>query len=548
MDTEYELELRRRLEILKTQMADGRVKFLPHVFESIKDSMLAVRYGLDGQIDLSTVDASVRALAMTVTVMKDREDAKKAVSLHDLQRGYFETIEVNFGRYHRIMVNKKLTPHDVARSISNNQDLVEEISSSFPDFLNWVEKLWESASDIASIHIEDTRALKAVFGGDLFPSNQRNIASSCGVYVDTIVLPDPFIRTKMFLTSDNKSKAVYYLIKHALNLLNYKELALADVNPPMVVVVPDRSLIEQSEDKLLADVSEQDTITHVNRLFRQTFSTIDDAMDFVKPLLKAEQAIRAVKDRSRVLFDTELREPLEQQLQEYLDEYLSPLGYKHAGQALVLHAAGRMRQANDVLLRSRYLGGVPLIDAPTSWKYFQWKLEYDAGKIDHDNMVNLHLSKALQTAADGEMTWLGNVPPVALVEMRKVGAISELRQMLSAGVAEMVETNPSNFHRTSDQVIHNLQSAFDAHRKELAALKGKKWRFAGIDLGTCVVRGAVEIASACGVPVVSLIKTALEEVVDAPKIKEIPERYRQLKEEDKRLKRSPVGILFRHQK
>lgn len=548
MDAEYDAELRRRLEILKTQLAEERLKFAPHVYESIKDSMLAVRYGPDGQIDFSTVDASVRALAMTVTVMQDREDAKKEISLHDLQKGYFETIEINFGHYHRAMVKKKLNPHDVARFVSDNEELVDEIGRSIPEFLDWIEKLWESASDVASIHIEDTHALKAVFGGDLFPSNQRNIASSCGVYVDTIVLPDPFIRSRMFLTGEDKSQAVYYLVKHALSLLNYKELALADVDPPIVVVVPDRSLIEQREGEFLAHISEQDTITHVGRLFGQTFSTIDDAMEFVKPLPKAEQAIQAVKYRSRVLFDTELTEPLEQQLQDYLDGYLSPLGYEHAGQALVLHTVGRMRQANDVLLRSRHLGGVPLIDAPTSWRYFQWKLEYDAGKIDHDNLVNLHLSKALQTAADGEMTWLGNVPPTALVEMRKVGAISELRQVLSAGVAEMVETNPSNFHRTSDQVIHNLQSAFDAHRKELATLKGKKWRFAGVDLGTCVVRGAVEIASACGVPVVSLIKTALEEVVDAPKIREIPERYRQLKEEDKRLKGSPVGILFRHQR
>jgi hypothetical protein len=54
-----------------------------------------------------------------------------------------------------------------------------------------------------------------------------------------------------------------------------------------------------------------------------------------------------------------------------------------------------------------------------------------------------------------------------------------------------------------------------------------------------VVRGAVEIAAACGVPGVSLIKTALDEVVDAPKIKELPERYRQLKEEDKRVEGIP---------
>jgi hypothetical protein len=44
-----------------------------------------------------------------------------------------------------------------------------------------------------------------------------------------------------------------------------------------------------------------------------------------------------------------------------------------------------------------------------------------------------------------------------------------------------------------------IQDAFDEHRKNLAGLTGKKWRFAGIELGACIVKGAVQIASACGV-------------------------------------------------
>jgi hypothetical protein len=89
---------------------------------------------------------------------------------------------------------------------------------------------------------------------------------------------------------------------------------------------------------------------------------------------------------------------------------------------------------------------------------------------------------------------------------------------------------------------------FDDHRASLKTLTGKKWRFAGVDLLTCVVRGSVEIASACGIPGVSLINTVLNEVVEPPKLKDIPERFKQLKKEDHDLKKSQVGILFNHQK
>jgi hypothetical protein len=110
------------------------------------------------------------------------------------------------------------------------------------------------------------------------------------------------------------------------------------------------------------------------------------------------------------------------------------------------------------------------------------------------------MTQALQNAARYEMEWLGNVPIEALVEMRKRDVLPELRQMLSQGVDSLMELRPDNFHWTGDQVIKNIQDAFDDHRKKLRELKGKKWRFAGVELGSCVAKGTIQIASALGVP------------------------------------------------
>ena len=41
------------------------------------------------------------------------------------------------------------------------------------------------------------------------------------------------------------------------------------------------------------------------------------------------------------------------------------------------HCFGRMAQATDISWKSASLGGVPLIDAPTSWQYYNWSLEYE---------------------------------------------------------------------------------------------------------------------------------------------------------------------------
>jgi len=80
---EYRNELKRRLKILKDHLEDGKMKIAPHLFEDTKKSLMAVRFDADGQIDLSTVDARVRSIAMAVTAMQDRD------ILHIVGRGSF---------------------------------------------------------------------------------------------------------------------------------------------------------------------------------------------------------------------------------------------------------------------------------------------------------------------------------------------------------------------------------------------------------------------------------------------------------------------------
>jgi hypothetical protein len=543
-DAEYEQRLRARLELLKDEMAAGRVVFAPEVAPNIGKSLSAVRYGRDGQIDLATVDGRVRALALAVESGKYRRDLKAAVSIKDLQQGYFDAISANFGNLHKQMVKGRAAPRQVARSVSRDKEAVKSIAASIPKFLNWVEDLWREAHEIARIHVEDMGGLKAIFGGELFPTGPHNVASTCGVYVDSIVLPEPFLRARLFLTEGPDESRVYWLVNQALGLLNYKTLALAELDTPIVILAPDAHQFDPHELQNLMEISDPDVVAHLNALYGGKFKTIEEAANFLQRFETPSQAIAGLQDRSRLLFEIGVSEPLEQQLQNYIDDYTSLKGIKHAGQAVLAKALGRMRQANDVLIRSRALHGTPLIDAPVSWQYFNWKLQYDLRRLDPRHTHELHLVRALQSAARTEMTWLGKVPPKALIEMRKVGALPELRDILSRGVAELVASRPDNFFRTGDQVVENIQAAFDEHRKQVSKLRGKKWRFAGVELGACVVRGVIEVAAACGVPLVSLAKAALDQIIEIPKLKQLPGKYRMLRDESQKLHNSPVGLLF----
>ena len=92
--------------------------------------------------------------------------------------------------------------------------------------------------------------------------------------------------------------------------------------------------------------------------------------------------------------------------------------------------------------------------------------------------------RGLNTLAKGELQWLGKIPPEALIEVRKVGALPEIRAVLSKGVREISEARPSKFHRTTDQVFDNIEKALAEYKKQLQVLTNKKWKFAAIDIGT----------------------------------------------------------------
>jgi hypothetical protein len=203
-------------------------------------------------------------------------------------------------------------------------------------------------------------------------------------------------------------------------------------------------------------------------------------------------------------------------------------------------------QATDLLLKSRFLSGIPLIDAPTSWEYFNWKLEYNSA-IEPESNIHLHMVKGLQRAAKTDEEWLGNIPPDAIIEMRKVGAFEEIRSVLSTGVNELSQANPTNFFRSSDKIIDNIRDAFERHMKEVKGLRAKKIQFAGYDIGSMIVAGAIDIASiATGTPTFGAASFAVNQLVDSPKLREIPSRFRELKNADSELRKSPMGLLFKH--
>lgn len=114
------------------------------------------------------------------------------MSLESITNSYFEFIERNLGFFVKAARDAGADAHQFGNMISSHPLNVDEYSPQIPKFLEALEDFWGVATDPSHYHIQDLRSTKAIYGGDLFPSYQRNIASSTGLYIDTIVLSDPF--------------------------------------------------------------------------------------------------------------------------------------------------------------------------------------------------------------------------------------------------------------------------------------------------------------------------------------------------------------------
>lgn len=111
-------ELRRRLSILQDQFKEGKIHLSEEVYDSMAESLSKVMVMPNGEVDLNTVDSRVRSLAMGVTAMHDREENKKAIPLHQIQRAYFNIIEVNFSNFYEMMKKANKDPHVMVMPIS----------------------------------------------------------------------------------------------------------------------------------------------------------------------------------------------------------------------------------------------------------------------------------------------------------------------------------------------------------------------------------------------------------------------------------------------
>ena len=163
---EKDEELQWRIEVLRTKLAEGKIVVADEMAEDLKQSLLAVRTGADGKIDLATVDGRLRSMALITAAMENRERSKDALSLEHITKSYFEFIEINLGFLVKAAKDMGADAHEFGNMISRHPLNVDEYSPQIPKFLEALEEFWGAAAEPSHYHIQDLQSTKAIYGGD----------------------------------------------------------------------------------------------------------------------------------------------------------------------------------------------------------------------------------------------------------------------------------------------------------------------------------------------------------------------------------------------
>ena len=93
----------------------------------------------------------------------------------------------------------------------------------------------------------------------------------------------------------------------------------------------------------------------------------------------------------------------------------------------------------------------------------------------------------------------------------------------------------------------NLDSAFKDHENKIKELTSKRWTFAGKEVGSFVVVGGIEIAAALtGLPMFGALGAMAGMTGVIPNVKDLKDKYKQLKAEESKINNTGVGILLKN--
>jgi hypothetical protein len=133
----------------------------------------------------------------------------------DLLRPYFDLISQDFEHFADEAVLNNVTPDEIARDFLRNSRLRASFNKyMMPELESKISGYWSQLNIAVLSELAKLPGLKARFGGDMGPQRTQRIFERLGIYYDSLVVPDPILRS-LTMRGPHKWKD-YYVLKYCI--------------------------------------------------------------------------------------------------------------------------------------------------------------------------------------------------------------------------------------------------------------------------------------------------------------------------------------------
>jgi hypothetical protein len=460
---------------------------------------------------------------------------------HAFHEKFFQILEDYFGLHFKEMIDKHW-PIGVAASRSISA-YGEAVARSVVDTL--LEELENLDWSGVQASLRQQGGVKAMAEAPVDALFEPRPVQAVSLYADTIALSMHTLHsmdgTRLLETVHNPFGALSHLIVVSLALLQMRELFLADVRPPIAVLVRPPMLVNSQIYRL----NEELGLGLCSDAFGKTFSSRSELKQFVRGCETVDALCQEIKKPELFFLSGSLAEDIKKNLEYGFLMEAPRFASEHDPELLAFTISGMLIGKTHVAASQFFscaeFGAQPLADTRERWQHLRWILEHDNkyladklgfGSVSRDSLV----LNALQL--DG-FEWMGNVPTDAVVRMREEGEFQNIRDILGRGIERIEGVSDKDFLEVTKQVGYNLDQEFRRHAAELKAMDTEFRRKYKFDLASVTVGGAIAVMSAMYPPLASLAPF----VGSVGPTKTILDVLEQRTRRDE-LRRKPVALLF----
>jgi hypothetical protein len=386
----------------------------------------------------------------------------------DIQRDYIGLLESYLDPLGKDALSDHIKSGNRYASLPYISDVLLAYYESLPQD---IADFWKSHARELKQEIASQETLKLCYSGDLSPSNASALVNKLGLYVDTMLIPDPVFNITQQLNEISQRK--FYLrslIRHSLNIIKLKPLLEANLDSPIALIYPSTKIYDPVFREEIRKEAMKNTVRYLNQTFEIGLKEGDDPFEAMSAFKRPENLVKALKKPGNLIPD--LTNPsIPEGFKDFYEDskrmYVKRFANVPAGYGLCGYVFGRLMSFHDNFANCKEFAAEPIYDSPNSWKMFTWFLN---DVFPHGNVLT-NEGLVANSIGVNNPHWIGKLPDEKLVEARVNGDLHEIRSVLTSGINRMKYSPSKDLEKVTSKVQENLKEAFNEHQQRLKQIE-----------------------------------------------------------------------------